>query len=845
MLLKKGGGKVKRFFSILITIFIFITGFFPAKSVKAASIATIIYPKYLPSDCSTGTNTPGDGTPFAVYVEINGYRANTVYAIKTRIGPYTSSLGYAISWKNEFNNSWANDSTPWSNLLKIKTDTSGAWSGWLVAKVQKTVPFGVLLLRMRMRSEPYDGGNIDSFPVAVNSLNMATQGGWIEGHAYINGIAVAGKLVVVKDESSNIVGTYLTENNTVDEGYDSSDAGYFKLGVPAGSGYSLELWDPLTNDCYSPIVNDVMVMVGSNTSVNINAVTNRAPDLDWTGENNYVSDGVSPDMGCCSTFFTYRVKYIDIDDEEPQTGYPIVHILKDNSDIAGSPFSMSEVDGVDTTYTDGKLYTYSTILEPGDYSYYFEAMDSRGTSASGSPACLKNGPFVSCILTASAEVGGSIFPSGCVILDMGSNQKFSINPNTGYHIVNVFVDGLPVGAIDSYLFNNITSDHTISATFAINTFTINTIAGGDGFIAPSGDITVYYGGSQSFTITPEMGCVISGILVDGSPVHIDNPMGETYTFSNVTADHTIVVSFDEETMAEIYTVKVAVAAYGGYAQVTPAEQSVQEGSPASILINPAVGYHITGLTDNGKSIGLSSIIANVNGTFTYSIPLVYEDHNILVTFEKYKYTINAEVGQGGTITPSGNVSVNYGENQSFTITPDEGYMISQILVDGTALTSTDNTYAFNNVTGNHTISATFNALNVVNSIMITLQIDNPYITVNGISTKIDAQGSKSVIKEGRTLIPIRTIIESLGGAVEWNATERKVTTTLSGHSIVLWIDNNMALVDGNKIMIDPDNSKVTPVIINGRTYLSLRFIAEKLGASVNWNAETQTVTIYY
>jgi hypothetical protein len=374
---------------------------------------------------------------------------------------------------------------------------------------------------------------------------------------------------------------------------------------------------------------------------------------------------------------------------------------------------------------------------------------------------------------------------------------------------------------------------------------INASAGNGGYISPSGDVMVTYEDSKSFLITPYNGYMISRILVDGSPVHIDNPMGETYTFSNVTSDHTIAVSFDEETMTEIYTLKAAVAAYGGYAQVTPAEQSVQGRSPASILINPDAGYYITGLTDNGNAVAPTAIKDNGNGTFTYSIPSLYEDHNILVTLEKYKYTIDAEAGQGGTITPSGNVSVDYGENKSFTITPDDGYMISQILVDGTALTTTDSTYTFNSVTANHTISATFNALPVANSIMITLQIDNPYITVNGVSTKIDAQGSKPVIEEGRTLVPIRTIIESLGGTVEWDATERKVTTTLSGHSIVLWIDNNTALVDGNKKVIYPDNLSVTPIIINSRTYLPLRFICENLGASVNWYDPTKTITIYY
>jgi len=126
------------------------------------------------------------------------------------------------------------------------------------------------------------------------------------------------------------------------------------------------------------------------------------------------------------------------------------------------------------------------------------------------------------------------------------------------------------------------------------------------------------------------------------------------------------------------------------------------------------------------------------------------------------------------------------------------------------------------------------------SIIIALQIDNPEITINGISKKIDAQGSKPIIKNGRTLLPIRVLIESLGGIVEWNAKEQKVTITLNGHSIILWIGKDIVLVNGSKVKLD-----VAPMIINGRTYLPLRFISENLGASVDWDETTKTVTIYY
>lgn len=71
------------------------------------------------------------------------------------------------------------------------------------------------------------------------------------------------------------------------------------------------------------------------------------------------------------------------------------------------------------------------------------------------------------------------------------------------------------------------------------------------------------------------------------------------------------------------------------------------------------------------------------------------------------YTITAEAGEGGSITPSGSVTVNEGEDQTFTITPSEGYEIADVQVDGVSVTVTDNSYTFTGVQANHTISVTF------------------------------------------------------------------------------------------------------------------------------------------
>ena len=71
------------------------------------------------------------------------------------------------------------------------------------------------------------------------------------------------------------------------------------------------------------------------------------------------------------------------------------------------------------------------------------------------------------------------------------------------------------------------------------------------------------------------------------------------------------------------------------------------------------------------------------------------------------YTITASAGTGGSITPTGDVTVNKGEDKTFTITPDEGYEIANVQVDGVSVTVTDNSYTFTGVQENHSISVTF------------------------------------------------------------------------------------------------------------------------------------------
>ncbi|NIA12126.1 MAG: copper amine oxidase N-terminal domain-containing protein [Nitrospiraceae bacterium] len=122
------------------------------------------------------------------------------------------------------------------------------------------------------------------------------------------------------------------------------------------------------------------------------------------------------------------------------------------------------------------------------------------------------------------------------------------------------------------------------------------------------------------------------------------------------------------------------------------------------------------------------------------------------------------------------------------------------------------------------------------------------MTVNGEQQEIDLErGTKPVIipKWSRTVVPIRAIVEALGGSIEWDPTERKVTINFKDAVIELWIEKPQARVNGEMKWIDEGNHDVKPIIINDRTMLPLRFVAENLGCEVDWDSVTKTITVVY
>ncbi|MEW5765256.1 MAG: PKD domain-containing protein, partial [Acidobacteriota bacterium] len=293
-------------------------------------------------------------------------------------------------------------------------------------------------------------------------------------------------------------------------------------------------------------------------------------------------------------------------------------------------------------------------------------------------------------ITASSGTGGTVTPSGAVTVAHGQNRTFTITPSANYGILDVVVDGSSVGPVASYTFTNVQSNHTLSATFVRTHFVITATATTGGSISPSGAVAVPVGGDQSFTFSPSPGYYLSEVVVDGLSLGIL----PGFTFVDVQASHTIEARYARTA----YTIR-ATATAGG--TITPSGNvTVFEGDDQAFTIRPNPGFITRDVQIDGISIGPALLHTFLDVNANHAIHAVFES-TTPVTFE-----ILASAGAGGSIAPSGSVVVGQGSNITFTITPNSGFHVADVLVDGVSVGPVAS-YTFTNVQADHTIAASF------------------------------------------------------------------------------------------------------------------------------------------
>lgn len=280
-------------------------------------------------------------------------------------------------------------------------------------------------------------------------------------------------------------------------------------------------------------------------------------------EQKAVDSGVLPELGEGQAY-RYDFHYLDLVDAYNGNAWVSANY--------GTTVYLPYPDGM--TYEDAKNITFSVVHYPELHREYGisgqadvesaiaactpEVMTSENTPAGIKFDVEREGfsPFAvvwqtdAHTITATAGEGGTISPEGAVTVAEGDDETFTITPDENYVIDAVTVDGVAVDlesvisedGTGTYTFTNVDGDHTIDVTFRSTLHTVTATAGEGGTITPSGAQTVHEGDDIAFTVTPDEGYVVADVKVDGASVG----KVDSYTFSNVTADHTIEVTFDKE-----------------------------------------------------------------------------------------------------------------------------------------------------------------------------------------------------------------------------------------------------------------------------------------------------------
>jgi hypothetical protein len=379
------------------------------------------------------------------------------------------------------------------------------------------------------------------------------------------------------------------------------------------------------------------------------------------------------------------------------------------------------------------------------------------------------GAPVATLHTITASVtgsGGTITPSGDVLVADGGSQTFTIAPDFGHVIADVLVDGGSVGTVMTYPFNNVTGAHTIAASFSalpsvmvsgtvsvggvatdaatVNLYTdpacvnlatsTDTASGGTYSISVPQSSTFYLKATKSgFVPSAPLEVVTGTANLSGQNLNITSRRFEAEDAANTRVN--VGNSSDAGASGGVRVAKQNQSAYAG---VTFNSVNVAETGFYTLTLR-YYGFgdnRNTQISVNGAPVSGSPFVCNAGGYATLApvpVLLLAGDNSVAIGAAAGDWgphwdyidvstdftpatlhTITASVtGSGGSITPSGDVTVVDSGSQTFTITPDFGYGIADVLVDGGSVGAVT-TYPFTTVTGAHTIAASFSALPTVN-----------------------------------------------------------------------------------------------------------------------------------
>ena len=327
----------------------------------------------------------------------------------------------------------------------------------------------------------------------------------------------------------------------------------------------------------------------------------------------------------------------------------------------------------------------------------------------------------------------------------------------------------------------------------------------------------------ALTAISAVNVTVSAPAKDAVPGTATTAAGSPYSVANTAWEPLVSGTFEGGTK---YTVKVSLEATGNnrFTNATTFQINGQTVKPDGTI--PATGLDNTVITltfpaTEGGSTGGSSSSGGGGGGVT-------------------KYAVAVSPADNGKVTPD-KTSAAKGSVVTITAMANDGYALDTIKATDKAgkeikLTDKGNgKYTFTMPASKVEVKAAFKQTaskpgkpaEEMKTVVV-MQVGSKTMFVNGKAYEKDAA---PVIMNDRTLVPIRFVTESLGGTVAWNAETKEVTLVIDGKEIKMTIGKTI------------EKYGVAPVIIDSRTFVPVRFVADELGATTAWNAETKTVTI--
>ena len=272
------------------------------------------------------------------------------------------------------------------------------------------------------------------------------------------------------------------------------------------------------------------------------------------------------------------------------------------------------------------------------------------------------------IVASGSGIEGSITPSDSISVSDHATQGFTITPTSNYHIVDVTVDGISQGAINSYTFTNVIADHQIAAIFAIDTFTINAFAGAGGSVSlvggtipPSGLVSVNYGDDPEFSIEAEAGHTIVDVVIDTTNHLGAQTSPYSYKFTDVSADHSItasfstnqiVVQFRSDNPEALPTVEYQIESNSPVTDTVPFDVNVPYNSKISytyqetVAGNPGIQYGRTAV--NPSSFQTITAPITIVGSYNtqYEVTYTATGNDLAVTVPSPEWVIQNDAPVG-------------------------------------------------------------------------------------------------------------------------------------------------------------------------------------------------------